>query len=76
MPLVIYYLARAGIVNYRMLSSKRRYAVLAIFIISAMIASVDAVSLVLVALPLWGLYEIGILIAKFFGKKEILYESP
>jgi sec-independent protein translocase protein TatC len=76
MPLVIYYLSRAGIINYRMLSSKRRYAVLAIFIVSAMIASVDAVSLILVALPLWGLYEISILIAKFFGKKEIIYEGP
>jgi sec-independent protein translocase protein TatC len=76
MPLVIYYLSRAGIINYRMLSSKRRYAVLAIFVVSAMIASVDAVSLILVALPLWGLYEISILIAKFFGKKEIIYEGP
>lgn len=75
MPLVIYYLARAGIINYTMLSSKRRYAVLAIFIMSAMVASVDAVSLILVALPLWGLYEISILLAKFFGKKEIVYES-
>jgi Sec-independent protein secretion pathway component TatC len=26
--------------------------------------------MILVALPLWGLYELGILIAKVFGKKE------
>jgi sec-independent protein translocase protein TatC len=53
-----------------MLGKKRRYAILAIFIISAVITPPDVVSMILVALPLWGLYELGILIAKVFGKKE------
>ena len=76
-PVLIYYLSRAGVVNYRMLSSKRRYAIVVIFLVTAMFAATDPASLVLVALPFWGLYEICILIAKLFGKndKEILYES-
>ncbi len=74
-PLVVYYLSKAGIVNYRMLSSKRRYAVLAIFIISAVVATSDVVGLIITALPLWGIYEISILLAKLFGKKELLNES-
>jgi len=53
-----------------MLAKKRRYAILAIFIISAVITPPDVVSMILVALPLWGIYELGILIAKVFGKKE------
>jgi sec-independent protein translocase protein TatC len=74
-PLVVYYLSKAGIVSYKVLVSKRRYAILAIFIVSAIIATSDAVGLIMVALPLWGLYEVSILIVKFFGKKEIPGES-
>jgi sec-independent protein translocase protein TatC len=71
LPLVAYYLSRAGIINAGMLASKRRYAILGIFIISAIITPPDVVSQVLIALPFWGLYELGILIAWIFGKKEI-----
>jgi len=74
-PLVAYYLSRAGIIKYRILSSKRRYAVLAIFVVSAIISTSDAIGLILVAFPLWGLYELSILIVKFFGKKEIVNEG-
>ncbi len=70
LPLVAYYLAKAGIVNYRFLVKKRRYAVLAVFILSAIITPPDVVSQILIALPLWGLYELSIIIARFFGKKE------
>jgi sec-independent protein translocase protein TatC len=74
-PLVVYYLSKAGIINYKILTSKRRYAILTIFIVSAIIMTSDAAGLIMVALPLWGLYEICILIVKLFGKKEILDES-
>lgn len=75
LPLVAFYLARAGIIKAKMLAKKRRYAILAVFIISAAITPPDVVSMILVALPLWGLYELGILIAKVFGKKESLDDS-
>jgi len=71
LPLVAFYLSKAGIVNAKMLAKKRRYAILTVFIISAIITPPDVVSMILVAIPLWGLYELGILIAKVFGKKEI-----
>jgi sec-independent protein translocase protein TatC len=75
LPLVAFYLARAGIIKAKMLAKKRRYAILAVFIISAAITPPDVVSMILVALPLWGLFELGILIAKVFGKKETLDDS-
>jgi sec-independent protein translocase protein TatC len=75
LPLVAFYLSKAGIINPTMLRNKRRYAILAIFIISAIITPPDVVSMILVALPLWGLYELGILIAKMFGKKETLNDG-
>ena len=71
LPLVAFYLTKAGIINSKMLSSKRRYAILAIFIISAIITPPDLASQLLMVIPLWGLYEISILITRLFGKKEI-----
>jgi len=75
LPLVAFYLSKAGIINPTMLRKKRRYAILAIFIISAVITPPDVVSMILVALPLCGLYELGILIAKVFGKKETVNDA-
>ncbi|MDD3846313.1 MAG: twin-arginine translocase subunit TatC [Syntrophorhabdaceae bacterium] len=70
LPLVAYFLARVGILNYRFLAKKRRYAILGAFVLSAIITPPDPISQILVALPLWGLYELSVVIARFFGKKE------
>jgi sec-independent protein translocase protein TatC len=69
LPLAVFYLGKAGIINHRMLSTKRRYAILGIFILSAIITPPDISSQILIALPMWGLYELSIIITKFFGKK-------
>jgi sec-independent protein translocase protein TatC len=70
LPLVAFYLTKAGIINSRMLSSKRRYAILGIFILSAVITPPDLASQLLMVIPLWGLYELSIVIARVFKKKE------
>ncbi len=75
LPLVSYYLSKAGIINARMLSSKRRYAILGVFIVSALLTPPDVMSQLLMAIPLWGLYELSIVIARVFGKKETLDEE-
>lgn len=75
LPLVSYYLSRAGIINARMLTNKRRYAILGVFIVSAILTPPDIMSQLLLAIPLWGLYELGIVIARVFGKKETLNEE-
>jgi len=75
LPLVAFYLSRAGIIKFTTLSKKRRYAILAIFILSAIITPPDVASQLLMALPMWGLYELSIIIAKIFGKKETLDEK-
>lgn len=75
LPLVAFYLARTGIIRYRMLVNKRRYAILAAVIVSAIITPPDISSQLLVAIPLWGLYELSIVIVKIFGKKEKVDEK-
>ncbi|MBP1750027.1 MAG: tatC [Deltaproteobacteria bacterium] len=76
LPLITYFLAKAGIINHHFLAKKRRYAILAAFIISAVITPPDVISQILLALPIWGLYELSIIIARIFGKKELDDEQP
>jgi sec-independent protein translocase protein TatC len=70
MPLVAYYLSRAGIINYRGLAKKRRYAILGIVVLSAIITPPEVSSQLLMALPMYGLFELSVVIARVFGKKE------
>ena len=72
LPVFIFFLAKLGIVNAKMLSKQRRYAILIIFIAAAILTpSPDALSQILMAIPLMFLYEIGIFVAKYVEKKKI-----
>jgi sec-independent protein translocase protein TatC len=70
LPVVIFFLAKIGVVNSKMLSRNRRYAILIIFIAAAILTpSPDALTQIIMAVPLMGLYEIGIIVAKLAEKK-------
>lgn len=70
LPLVIFFLARMGLVSSVKLKKFRKYFVLTAFVVAAILTPPDVVSQVLMALPLIVLYEIGIIVAKIFGKNE------
>jgi sec-independent protein translocase protein TatC len=64
-PLLIFFLAKLGIVTPAALSRNRKYAVLVISVLAAVITPTpDPFNMILVMVPLVGLYEIGILLAK------------
>ena len=64
LPAVIYLLARLGIVNTKMLSRTRRYAIVIITIAAAIITPTgDPYNLMLLAVPMYLLYELGILLS-------------
>ena len=69
-PVLAYFLARAGIINPRMMAKNRRMAILLIFIIAAVVTPPDVVSQIMLAVPLYLLFEISILIVKVAGKKR------
>jgi sec-independent protein translocase protein TatC len=70
-------MAKIGIVNAAMLSKQRRYAILVIFIVAAILTpSPDALTQTLMALPLMVLYEISIFVAKFAQRKGSAEEKP
>lgn len=71
LPIFIFFMTKLGIVNPEILSKQRRYAILIIFIIAAILTpSPDALSQILMAIPLMFLYEISIFVSKFAGKKK------
>ncbi len=64
-PLMMFFLAKIGLINAKQLSRYRKYAILVIAIIAAVITPTpDPFNMSLVMGPLWILYEIGILLAR------------
>jgi len=71
LPLVLTVLARVGVLTPRFLSKHRKYAVLLFFVVAAILTPTpDVVNQFLMAGPLIVLYEISIIGAKIFGKKQ------
>ena len=71
LPTLTFFLARMKIVTAKWMIKKFKYAVLAIFIIAAIITPTpDPIIQSIVAVPLLALYGLSILIALIFGKKE------
>lgn len=69
LPLFMFFLAKAGIINSRILTSNRKYAVLIVFIVAALLTPPDVVTQILMAVPLMLLYEISIWVVKIGEKK-------
>lgn len=71
LPLVIIFLAKLGIVTVEFLRKNRKYAILLIFIVAALLTPTpDIFNQLLMAVPLMILYEISIIGALFFKKKK------
>ncbi len=71
LPLVILLLSKLGIVTPEMLKKWRKYAIVIIFIVAAILTPPDVVSQIMLAVPILVLYEIGIIICKVVTKKRM-----
>lgn len=70
LPAIIYLLARLGVVNTAMLGRTRRYAIAIIVVAAAIITPTgDPYNLALLAVPMYLLYELGILLTRFVPKR-------
>jgi sec-independent protein translocase protein TatC len=70
-PLVMYLLAQLGIVSARAFGRFRRYWLVIAFVIAAIITpTFDPLNQALVALPLLGLYEVGVMLAWLAGRRR------
>ena len=76
LPVVTYVLGKIGIVNSAMLKAGRKFAVVIILVLAAIITpSPDWSSQMLVAVPLYLLYEISIWLVKKTDKEHELEEK-
>jgi sec-independent protein translocase protein TatC len=78
LPIVVYFLSRAGLVTPGMMRNYRRHSIVGILILSALITPPDVVTQFLIGIPLLVLYEASIFIsarvAKDLAKEEAEHE--
>jgi sec-independent protein translocase protein TatC len=70
LPLIIVSLSMFGIVSHKFLKEKRRYAIMGIAVVSAVITPPDLLSMILMLVPMAGLYEIAVIIVGFMERKK------
>jgi sec-independent protein translocase protein TatC len=69
LPIVIYFLTKAGIVNAKLLKKLRKHAFVTVLVLAAIITPPDITSQILVTVPIMFLYEASILVSKRVEKK-------
>ncbi|RLB14975.1 MAG: twin-arginine translocase subunit TatC [Deltaproteobacteria bacterium] len=70
LPVVAFFLAKMGLINDTFLKKQRKFALLLIFVMAAILTPPDVVTQLMMAGPLMALYEISILVTKLAGKKK------
>jgi len=77
LPVACYFLGKVGLISANTLRKGRKYAVTAILIVAAFITpSPDVFSQLMLAGPLYFLYEVSIVVVKVTGKKRPAEETP
>ena len=67
-PVVVIVLVRVGVVSIDKLKEIRPYVIVGAFVVGAIFTPPDVVSQVMLAVPLWFLYELGIVAARVVGR--------
>lgn len=74
LPIVMAFLSRIGVINARGFREKQNYALLGICVISALLTPADPWSMLLMAIPLFILYQLGIFFAYLVEKEQEVYD--
>lgn len=69
-PVVTFLLILVGIVSIESLENKRRYIIVGCFGVAAIVTPPDGVSMLMLAFPMWLLFELGLLLAKLLIKNK------
>ncbi len=71
LPVISFFLGKAGVITHRTLSKGRRYAIVGILLLAGAITpSPDIFSQLMLAGPLYFLYEVSIILVKYTGKRK------
>jgi len=69
-PVATILLCWTGVTTPRSLKEKRPYVIVGVFVVGMLLTPPDVFSQTLLAIPMWGLWEIGLFFARFYVKKE------
>lgn len=75
MPIVVMFLTKIRLLNPKRLHKFRRYAYMLLVILATVITPPDAISAILVALPLIVLYEFSVFMSGFIYRKQLLKDA-
>lgn len=75
LPIVVYFLSKVGIVTPQLMRSYRKHAIVVILLLGAMLTPPDPLSQILIAFPLFGLYQISIFISARVTKRRLKEEK-
>lgn len=75
-PIVTVALIQSQLISIQQLTHLRPYVIVTAFVLGMLLTPPDVVSQVLLALPMWGLFEVGLLIAHLFLKPNPLAIPP
>jgi len=65
LPVAIFIAARLGVVTHKQLTSSRKFVFFGLFILAAILTPPDVISQIMLGLPMYVLFEVGVLVAKF-----------
>ncbi|HLJ22420.1 MAG TPA: twin-arginine translocase subunit TatC [Stellaceae bacterium] len=75
LPVLLTLLARVGLITAQQLKDKRRYAIVGVFVVAAVLTPPDMFSMISLAVPLLLLYELSIVSCRFVEKQRAAREA-
>jgi len=70
LPVLMLVLGWTGVVRAETISQSRRYCIFGCFVAGALLTPADVLSMLLLAIPLWGLFEFGLLLMRVTQARE------
>ena len=75
LPIIIYFLTKLGLVSPEFLRKYRRYAIVIVLIIAAIVTPPDVVSQTIVAIPMLIIFELSVIISSIVYKRKLKREQ-
>ena len=74
-PVLTFILVSTGVTTVKALSAARSYVIVAAFVVGMLLTPPDVISQVLLAIPVWLLFELGLIMSKLFANKAKIVEE-
>ncbi|HJW31689.1 MAG TPA: twin-arginine translocase subunit TatC [Saprospiraceae bacterium] len=70
LPVIMYFLAKIGLISYDFLKKYRRHAIVVIAVIAAVVTPPDAITMMMIGIPLYVLFEVSVIVVKRIDKEK------